>query len=97
MVDIVDQQGNKVLIKDFCEVFVGEKVQWDFFVANYTENPVDCIMQTVNRKKEQADIKIDKKRNLFIAEISPQQFSASVESSCFSLQHTNLSVKSFKS
>jgi hypothetical protein len=29
-------------------------------------------MQTVNRKKEQADIKIDKKRNLFIAEISPQ-------------------------
>jgi hypothetical protein len=41
-------------------------------VANYTENPVDCIMQTVNRKKEQADIKIDKKRNLFIAEISPQ-------------------------
>ena len=35
-VEIVDENGTKVSVKDFGELFVGERVSWQFFVANST-------------------------------------------------------------
>ncbi len=38
-------------MKDFGELFVGEKVSWGFFVANTTASEVEGVFQTLNKKK----------------------------------------------
>lgn len=44
---------------DLGQVFIGEKVEYPFFLLNNTEKAVSCVFKTFNRNVETNDLRMD--------------------------------------
>jgi hypothetical protein len=95
-IEIYNKEGVKINAINLGEVFIGEKIVYQFFIANSTASIVEGLSKIFSSNCiEEGELKIDFTKMAFISRINPKNLIEEEKGLCFKCHKSKFEIEAF--